>query len=48
MSGNNLKSLTKEKDPTTKDNLYAAYKGVRDVVTRNKRDSKALSFSQFF
>ena len=41
-----LKYIMKENDPIKKDNLYATYKNIRNVVPRNKRDSKA--FSQFF
>ena len=41
-----LKRITKENDPIKKDNLYATYKDIRNVATRN--NSKTLYFSQFF
>ena len=43
-----LKCCTKETDPIKEDNLYATYKNIRNAITRSKRDSKTLYFSQFF
>ena len=43
-----LKCCTKDNDPIKKDNQHATYKSIRNAITRSKRDSKALYFSQFF